>query len=104
MAIWQLANSRTPYSHQSTAKGISLQQDAAAPRRLRYHFSLLFEFFCVEMGDKSVNDGLKLSVHYFAELVQGQADAMVGHAVLREVIGTDFFAAIPASHHGFAFP
>src|SRR6266576_6226298 len=32
-----------------------------------------------------------------------QADTVIGDAVLREIVGADFFAAIAGADHGFAF-
>src|SRR5438309_1163566 len=34
--------------------------------------------------------------------MEGEADTVVGYAVLREVVGTDFLAAVTAAHHGTA--
>src|SRR5229473_7604394 len=48
------------------------------------------------------NQRLQLPVHHFGQLMNGQPDAMVGHAVLGEVVGADLLAAVAASDHGLA--
>ena len=45
------------------------------------------------MGDQRVEHRPELAIDYLAELVQGQADAVIGDAILREVVGADFFRA-----------
>src|SRR5581483_3169682 len=60
----------------------------------------LLELFRLEIRAQGVHKGLKAAVHHIAELVQREADAMIGHAVLGEIIGADFFAAVAAAHHG----
>src|SRR5574338_486027 len=41
---------------------------------------------------------LKIAVQYLVEFMNGQSDAVVRDAVLRKIIRSDFFAAVPASH------
>src|SRR5579864_9656477 len=60
----------------------------------------LLQLLRLVVGDESINDGLKLAVHHVAQLVQGQPDAVVGHTVLRKIVGADLFAAVAAAHHG----
>ena len=49
-----------------------------------------------------VDDRVELAVHHEIELVQGEADAMIGDAVLREVVGADLLAAVAGAHHAAA--
>ena len=52
------------------------------------------------MSYQRIHQRSEFAVHDFAELVQGEADAMVGDAILRKVVGADFFGAIA----GFDLP
>src|ERR1019366_329341 len=63
---------------------------------------LLLHLFGLEMGDQRVDHGLNAAVHELLQLVRGEADAMVGHAVLGEVVGSDLLAAIATAHHRLA--
>jgi len=45
------------------------------------------------------DERLEFAVHHRLELVEGEADAVIGDAVLRKIIGTDLLAAIARSHH-----
>jgi len=47
------------------------------------------EIYSLEGGD----DGVDVAFHDLGEIVLGQADAVVGHAVLGEIVGADAFAA-----------
>ena len=46
------------------------------------------------MGDESVHERAELAVHRFGELMQSEIDAMVGDAILREIVRADLFGAI----------
>ena len=50
------------------------------------------------MGDEGVDGGLEHAFHHHVELVVGEADAVVGEAVLREVVGADLFAAVAGAY------
>src|SRR5574344_753940 len=65
--------------------------------------SLRFEDFLllVEM-DEGLDDWLKVSFHHSVEGVGGETDTMIGYAVLRIVIGSDFFAALAGANFKFA--
>ena len=45
----------------------------------------------LEVGDERVDDCVEVAVHDLGEVVHGQADAVIGDAVLREVVRADFF-------------
>src|SRR5215831_11780054 len=62
--------------------------------RLFAFFGLLFQFLGLVMSGKRVDDLIQFAVHDEIQLVQGQADAMIGDAILRKVVGADLFAAI----------
>src|SRR5579883_346157 len=53
-----------------------------------------FESFRLEVFDKAIDDGCEFAVHDVRELVNGQADTVIGNAVLRVVVGTDFLGAV----------
>ena len=69
-------------------------------RRCGYYSSDLrglrfaFQLFGLVVGDERVNDGLQAALHHEVELVQSEADAMVGDSILRKVVGADLFATI----------
>ena len=54
------------------------------------------------MGDEGVDGGLEHAFHDHVELVVGEADAVVGEAVLGEVVGADLFAAVAGADLLFA--
>src|SRR5205085_9344431 len=45
---------------------------------------------------------VEIAVHDGRQVVHGQSDAVIGHAVVREVVGADLFAAVAAANHAFA--
>src|SRR5208282_3443742 len=63
----------------------------AAPSDL---VELLLEPLRFVMSDQRIDDRGKFSVHDLAELVEGEADAMVAQPVLGEIVGADFFRAV----------
>src|SRR5579875_3368752 len=56
--------------------------------------ALALEAFGLEVGDEGLDEGLKAAVHDVAELVHGDAGAVVGDAVLGKVVGADLLAAV----------
>ena len=54
-------------------------------------------------GNQGVGDFFQVAVHHKIQLVQGEVDAVVGHAALGVVVGADAFAAVAAADKGFAF-
>ena len=52
---------------------------------------------------QGVDKLVKLPLKHEVELVNGQADPMVGDSVLFEIVGADLFRPVAAAHHGFAF-
>src|SRR6266851_35656 len=54
------------------------------------------------MGNEGVNGGLEHALHHHAKLVVGEADAVVGEAVLREVVGANLLAAVAGADLLFA--
>src|SRR5260370_5997352 len=65
-------------------------------------FRLLFHFFALVMRDQRIEDGIHFAFHHEIELMQRQADAVIAHAILREVVGADFLAAVAGAHHALA--
>ena len=56
------------------------------------------QFLGLLTGGEGVDDLVQIAVHDLSEVVHRQADAVVGTAVLREIIGTYLLAAVPCSH------
>src|SRR5664280_2829623 len=73
-------------------------------RRLdgRSLFPLLSHFFALVVGDQGIEDGIHFALHHEIELMERQADAVIADAILREVIGADFLAAVARTHHALA--
>jgi hypothetical protein len=52
------------------------------------------QLFRLEVRDQRVNHGLQFAVHELGQLVGGESDAVIGDAILGEVVGADLFAAV----------
>src|ERR1035441_9237429 len=61
--------------------------------------ALLLQLFGLVIGGQGFEDGIHLPLHHEIQLMQRQADAVIRHAILREVVGADLFAAIAGSDH-----
>src|SRR5258706_9334066 len=59
---------------------------------------LLLHLLRLIVSRKRLDDRLQLPVHHLLQLVHGQANTMVGHAVLGEIVGADLLAAVAAAH------
>ena len=55
------------------------------------------------MSDERVDERADFSVHGIAELMQRHTDAVIGDAVLREIVGANFFGAIAGADLSAAF-
>src|SRR5688572_29346217 len=64
--------------------------------------SALREFFGVEVLGDGVEQRIQTAFHDLIELVQRQADAVIGDAILLEVIGADLFATVAGADHALA--
>ena len=62
---------------------------------LQIEFLQLFRLFA---GGKGVDDLIEVAVQDLCKVVHRQADAVVGAAVLREVVGADLLAAVAGAH------
>ena len=49
-----------------------------------------------------MNNIIDVAIHGGRDVAAGIVDAMVGNAVLREIVGADFFAAVAGANEGFA--
>src|SRR4030088_3092975 len=87
------------------------QQACALEQRFTYRehgrsrsggFAFISEPSGLVVSGERADDRVQASFHYLIELVESKADAMVGDAVLREVVGADLFAAVAAAHHATA--
>ena len=47
-------------------------------------------------GDEAVKELVDVPVHDVIKLIQGELDAMVGHAALGKIVGADLFGAVAA--------
>jgi len=47
------------------------------------------------MRDEAVDERAELAVHDFGQLMERKADAVIGDAVLREIVGADFSERSP---------
>ena len=54
------------------------------------------------MGLESLDDIFDIAVHSGGDVATVVVDTVIGNAVLREVVGADFFAAVPCSDERFA--
>src|ERR1035437_2278270 len=90
-AMLASSSRRTPWSNAvCTVMGVSDQRALVA---------LLLQFFGLVIGGQGLEDGVHLPFHHEIQLMQREADAVIRHAVLREVVGADLFAAIAGAHH-----
>src|SRR5581483_6344620 len=53
---------------------------------------------CLVVLDQRIDQRIQPAVEYLRQVVHRQPDAVVGHAILREVIGADLFAAVATAH------
>ena len=58
----------------------------------------LLQLFGLFPGGKGVDHLVQIAVHDLFQIVDGQADAVVGAAILREVVGADLLAAVAGAH------
>ena len=48
------------------------------------------------MGNQRVHERCEFAVHDLGQLMERQADAVIGHAVLRKIVGADFLGSVAA--------
>src|SRR5690606_7964163 len=68
---------------------------SALPRLARL---LLLEELGLEVGAAGRNELVEITGHHRIQVVPGEADAVIGQAVLGEVVGAHLLAAVAASH------
>src|ERR1017187_2676596 len=56
------------------------------------------QLFRLVVRDESIDDGLQAAFHHQVKLVQGQADAVIGEAILRKVVSANLLAAVARTH------
>src|SRR5579872_2707455 len=64
---------------------------------MRVRSCLLREQLRLMLLLERLDELIQLPVHHLRELVEGELDAVVGHAALREVVGADALGAIAAA-------
>jgi len=69
---------------------------------LAAHRNFVLQFFCLEVSDEAVDHVGDVAFHDAIELMQGETDAVIGEAILGEIVGADFFAAIARADHAAA--
>src|SRR6266849_346490 len=69
---------------------------------LHYTGGFRFQLFALVVGYQRVDQRLKLAVHDLLQLVNGEADTVVGDAVLGEIVSPNFFAAVARADHRLA--
>ena len=67
-------------------------------RRARVRFHL----FRLEVGYQGLDQGIEVPLHHRRELVDGEADAVVRHPALGEIVGADLLRAVARAHHAAA--
>src|SRR5437764_1172652 len=67
---------------------------AALARPSSRFFGELGELLGLLLGGERVDEVVELAVHDAVDLVQGEIDAVVGDAALREVVGADALGAV----------
>ncbi len=61
-------------------------------------FNIFFQLFGVKMGHECVDHWFQPAIHDALQLVHCESNAVVGKAILGEVVRADFFAPVPGSH------
>ena len=59
-------------------------------------------FFRIFSKLKGIQEFLDLAVQYVGQVVDGEADPVVGYAALGEVVGSDLCAAVTSADEAFA--
>src|ERR1051325_319408 len=85
------SNSRVPWSKAVCAVMAASDESAL--------LGLLLQLFRLVKRGQRVDDRLELAIHDEVKLVQRQPDPVIRHAVLREVVGANLFAAISRPDH-----
>ena len=63
-------------------------------------FTCGLQSFCLFMVPQCSDEGVEVSLHYLRQSVNSQADAVIGHAALGEVVGANLLAAVAAAYLG----
>ena len=62
----------------------------------------LLEFLGIEMGSNSIHQLVQIALHDVLKLMESDARAVVGHAVLRVIVCADALAAVTRAHLALA--
>ena len=57
----------------------------------------MLQFFFPVCQNQRLDHAVQVAVQHTLQIAQCQADAVIGHAVLREVVGAYLFAAVTAA-------
>src|SRR5258706_2364989 len=90
------SSSRTPWSSAvCTVMAVSVHRRNTLIDWL--HVGLLELFGLVIRGER-IENGVELAIHHEIQLMERQADAVIRDAVLREVVGANFLAAVAGAY------
>src|SRR5579859_3748193 len=67
------------------------------PKQVLRSSKLLLQTLGFVVAHQGVDQRTELSFHDVRQLVESQADAVIRHAVLRKIVGADFFGAVAGS-------
>src|SRR5258706_11054890 len=96
------AKSRKPPPAASALPARRYPSAPSPPQSSRRFFGELLELLCLVLCGERADDVVQFTVHDALDLVQGQADAVVGDAALREVVGADALGAVARPDQRFA--
>src|SRR5579859_754604 len=80
-----------------------LFQTTPKPKQVLRSSKLLLQTLGFVVAHQGVDQRTELSFHDIRQLVERQADAVIRHAVLREIVRADFFGAVASSNLPAAF-
>src|SRR5674476_809880 len=88
----------------STRSGLRNSSARSTPRAVASSSSprLDAELLAPVLGGQGLGELVELALHHLGDAVAGEPDAVVAHAVLREVVGADLLGAVAAADHGAA--
>src|ERR1700683_979800 len=70
------------------------QSGATMSRRTSSRGKLLLESLGFVVRYQAIDQRSELSFHHVGQLVKSKADAVIGDAILREIVGADFFGTV----------
>src|SRR3954471_15578253 len=62
--------------------------------------TVFVQFLLIVVSRERIHEGLQLAIHGLFQLMDGQPDTMIGHAVLREIVSADLLATVTGADLG----